>query len=194
MTTAAVHPCRPPTPSRIAFLEAKRLQHRGDAVSAGLIAMLFGMAVGAVVFGMGISILYGPVVSHAVALTGIAGIVSCTLAGFVVGAVVHYRRARLHFSRLQGLVPHATDTMPAWTVRIEWSSSFSRGSWRRHGDKEDRTFRSLTAAQRHAARRTGVVSILVPHMRSRGIVVETTRRHDWRDALHALMGKRPHTP
>lgn len=93
---------RPPTPARIAYLEGERRRHRGDAVCAGLIAMIVGLHVGAVVFGIGIAAVYGPIVSHAVAATGITGIVSCTVAGFVIGAVRDYRRSRIRFAILQG--------------------------------------------------------------------------------------------
>ena len=85
------------------------------------------------------------------------------------------------------------DAVPAWSVEVYWLSMIVReiGWFRPKDRKEERTFKTRGAAQRYAASKTGIPSILVPFMRRKGVVVGASRSPDFWDRLRAKINQAP---
>jgi hypothetical protein len=81
--------------------------------------------------------------------------------------------------------------VPAWRVEIYWRSSilYRMGWFRPSNLKEDRTFRTLEAAERYAHRKTGVPSLMASYMSRKGFVVATNRQRDWRDRFDSWVNR-----
>jgi hypothetical protein len=88
-----------------------------------------------------------------------------------------------------------TDTVvPAWRVEIFWFSDIvgHLTGWLRDDERKDeRSFRSYKRAVAYAERMTGTPSFLVPYMKRKGVVVETTRSLGRRDHLRAMFNMKP---